>query len=223
MNQKYSDLPFYNMKVSFLDNGRMHIEEAAIKNIWKKGESTFFDLYIYSKKKSQVLDMFYIRSISNLNSNKIYANAHEVIEEFIHSQSEKQPETKEENKNIPRSLKEFQDDIIILSFIATCDGKLLPIKIKAIEDYIIALKPEAKILSESYIRNYISTLNPSEEDFYGALNNIQSKTPEEALKLVKEAMKIATSDGFFDYHEKFYVAELIQILREFGISLKTDV
>ena len=43
------------------------------------------------------------------------------------------------------------------------------------------------------------------------------------MRLVKESVKIATSDGYFDYLERFYVAELIQILREFGISLKIDV
>lgn len=225
MNQKYSDLPFYNMKVSFLENGNVRIEEVVIKNIWQKGASTFFDLYIYSQKTSQVLDMSYIRGMINLNNNKNYMNAKDIIEDFVYSQAKKIKEVKEEKtgKNIVRALKEFNDDIVILSYIATRDGKLLSIKIKVIEDYIISLKPEAKVLSENYIKNYISNLNPTEEDFYEALNNIKSKTPQEAMRLVKESVKIATSDGYFDYLERFYVAELIQILREFGISLKIDV
>ncbi|MDD4556260.1 MAG: TerB family tellurite resistance protein [Alphaproteobacteria bacterium] len=222
MNEKYCDLPFYNMQIHFLEKGAIRVEEAAIKNIWQKDTGTFFDIYIYRQKKSQVLDISYIRSIINLNNNKSYVPVKEVISDFFTVKNTKPNEKISEDKGLLRAFREVKDDIVILSFIAKCDGELLPIKVKAIEDYIIKVKPDAKFLSDNYLKTYITNLSPNENDFYQAMENIKSKSPQEALNLVREAVKISTSDGYFDYYEKLYVAELIQVLREFGVSLKLD-
>ena len=43
-------LKFYNMQVHMIKNNRIYEENVAVKNIWKKDNNIFLDLYFYRKK-----------------------------------------------------------------------------------------------------------------------------------------------------------------------------
>ena len=80
-----------------------------------------------------------------------------------------------------------------------------------------AYNSKAQILSDSFIKSYLSEINPDENDFYEALDNLRGKTPEQAGALAAEVMKISISDGCLQYTERLYLAEIMQALREFGL------
>ncbi len=61
-------------------------------------------------------------------------------------------------------------------------------------------------------------VKPTLEEFYKALDNLKTKTPEDAADLAGEVVKICISDGTMAYNEKVYIAEVLQVLREQGVE-----
>ena len=106
---------------------------------------------------------------------------------------------------------------MILTFIAKCGHNFSEIKAGVIADYMNIYNSKAQILSDSFVKSYLSEINPDENDFYEALDNLRGKTPEQAGALAAEVMKISISDGCLQYTERRYLAEIMQALREFGL------
>lgn len=73
-------------------------------------------------------------------------------------------------------------------------------------------------MSDQYISSYLKDLNPNEDNFLTAVDNLKAKSPEEVEELIKEALKISASDGAVSYTERLWLAEIIQTLREYGIE-----
>ena len=101
---------------------------------------------------------------------------------------------------------------------AKCTADFNRIKNKAIRDYIFRSLPQTKALSDQYISSYLKDLNPNEDNFLTAVDNLKAKSPEEVEELIKEALKISASDGAVSYTERLWLAEIIQTLREYGIE-----
>lgn len=212
---------FYNMLAHIIYNNRLIEENVAVKNVWKKDNLIFFDLYFYRNKKSQVIDGVFIHDLFDLATEKYYCDAVSFYEDF---EAHKQAAEIEEDDNEPESgidfrhLEEIRDDLIILTFMAKCNLNFTNIKTKAIREFINAHKPKACALSDQYISSYLKSLNPDEGAFYKALENLKSKTPEEAAEIMQEAVKISVSDGAIHYQERLYLAEILQTLREHGLE-----
>ena len=48
------NLRFYNMIIHLIQNNKLYEENAAIKKVWQKEGTTFFDIYFYRTRKSYV-------------------------------------------------------------------------------------------------------------------------------------------------------------------------
>lgn len=220
-NQTSCRLSFYNMLAHIVYKNRMVEENVAVKNLWKKEDTVFLDLYFYRAKKSQVIDGAFIHDIYDLTTEKYYKNADEFIADFMQERElgDAVKEEKPESLNINiRHLEDIKDDLIILTFMAKCNANFTDIKTKTIKGFINKLKPQSAALSEQYISTYLKGLCPNEDDFFEALGNLKSKTPEEAEAIAAEAVKISASDGAIHYNERIYLAELLQTLREHGLE-----
>lgn len=212
---------FYNVQADIFLDGRLQNRNIAIRNIWEKEDNLFLDIYLYDEQKSLIVDAVFIKKIINLNNNKVYLSREDFLRDFEgYKETKKEDPIELRNAKGLKYLKQLGDDLIILSFIANHHIDLSEIKIFSIEDYITQIKPEARALSSNYIRNYIMELSPTEENFYEALENIKSKTPQEAINLFQECVKLCYSDGYLDYKERLYLAEIMQTLREYNVSLK---
>lgn len=214
-------LPFHNMKANILLDGKYQEEEIAVKNVWHKGVNVFFDLYIYNLSKPFIIDSLYVRELEDLSKSISYPSIKEFVDEFLNYKYDKKSgfQGTKSDENV-QTLQSLHNDIVVLVFIAKNDNNLSEVKIRSIEDYISKTKPETKSLTENYIRNYIINVNPSEEDFYKALDALGEKTPRNAVKLFMEAAKVSASDGYIGYNERVYLAEIMQSLRENEFSLK---
>lgn len=220
-NETSCRLSFYNMLAHIVYKNRMVEENVAVKNLWKKEDTVFLDLYFYRAKKSQVIDGAFIHDIYDLTTEKYYKNADEFIADFMQERElgDAVKEEKPESLNINiRHLEDIKDDLIILTFMAKCNANFTDIKTKTIKSFINKLKPQSAALSEQYISTYLKGLCPNEDDFFEALGNLKSKTPEEAEAIAVEAVKISASDGAIHYNERIYLAELLQTLREHGLE-----
>lgn len=213
-----TNVSFYNMLAHIVYQNKLIEENVAIKNIWKKDNIIFFDLYFYRNKKSQVIDGVYIHDLFDLTTEKFYRNVSAFLEDFnLPPEEEKVEEEPCSDINF-RHMEDIRDDLIILTFMAKCNLNFTNIKTKEIHDFINIHKPKACALSEQYISSYLKSLNPNEDDFYKSLDNLKTKTPEEATDIMKEAVKISVSDGAIHYQEKLYLAEILQTLREYGLE-----
>lgn len=215
-------LRFYNLVVHLLSKNKLVEENVAVKNIWQKNGLVFFDLYFYRTKKSQVVDSAFIRDVLDLSNEKYYNSSELFIKDycaFTSAVEEKNNETgpAEMEFNFGH-LDAIRDDVVILTFIAKCNLNFTEIKTRVIRDYVNRCLPHTKTLSDQYIGSYLKDLSPNEDHFFKALDNLKSKTPEQAETLVREAVKIAVSDGAIHYGERIYLAEIIQALREYGIE-----
>lgn len=217
-------LRFQNMKANLLLEGKYQEEEIAIKNVWHKGVSVFFDLYLHNIDKPLIVDALYIRELEDIDEEVSYPSVKEFIDEFLNYKYDKKSnfQGSKSDENV-QMLESLHNDIVILTFMAKFDNGISEVKTRSIEDYIGKTKPETSSLSDKYIRNYIDGINPTLEDFYASLAKIGEKTPRDASKLFMEAAKVATSNGFITYIERVYLAEIMESLRENGFSLKDCV
>ncbi len=224
MNSELTSRPmrFYNMLVHLTSPGRKVIEEnVAVKNIWQKNSLVFLDLYFYRTKKSHIVDSVYLRDIMDMSNEKFYASAKEFIADYCAYTS-----TVEDNHHEAepaqifdfRHLEKIKDNLIILTFIAKCTADFNQVKLASIRKYINKKLPQTKVLSEQYLNNYMEELNPAENDFFKAIEALKSQTPEEIEDLITEALKISSADGALSYQERYYIAEIVQALREYGIE-----
>lgn len=225
--ENFCRLTYYNMQARIVFKNRMSEENVAIKNAWEKNGNIFMDLYFYRAKKGKMIDGALIHDLLDLNTEKYYHSAKEFYKDFIknrekvEAQAEKKAEAESRLETIVidiKQLEDIRDDLIILIFMAKCNSNFTDIKTKSIRDYITCVKPQSKTLSEQYISNYLKSLNPDEEDFYQALENLKNKTPEEASALAADVVKVSASDGAILYNERIYLAELLQALREHGLE-----
>ncbi len=218
MSETVPNTSFYNMLAHIVHQNKLVEENVAVKNVWKKNDIVFFDLYFYRKKKSQVIDSVYVHDLLDLTTEKYYRDAKAFLEDYSLLKNKKENRQPEEHNADFRHLEEIRDDLIILTFMAKCNLNFTNVKTKAIHDFINAHKPKACVLSNQYITSYLKSLKPNEEDFYKALDNLKSKTPEEAEEIMQEAVKISISDGAIHYQERLYLAEILQTLREHGLE-----
>lgn len=224
MNQDLASrsMRFYNMLVHLTSPGHKVIEEnVAVKNIWQKNSLVFMDLYFYRTKKSHIVDSVYLRDILDLSNEKFYASAKEFIKDYCSytAVAEKNDETKGLVQNFDfRHLEKIKEDLIILTFIAKCTADFNTIKLASIRNYIHKKLPQTKTLSDQYLDNYMEELNPAENNFFMALETLKANTPEDVEDLIREALKISAADGAISYQERYYIAEIVQAMREYGIK-----
>jgi len=209
---------FYNMLVRLVHHNRLFEERAAVKKVWEKDKSIFFDLYFYRNHKSYVFASQFVRSLTDLTNEKLYKTPEAFFAEYLQDTPD---DSSGEKKNFIIDKKLFEPldvDLIIMRFMSSCEENLTVVKEQIIYDYIRKKIPAARGLSRQYISSYLSGIQPQEKDFYQALSDIVKKSPEDAEELVKETIKICQSDGQLHYNEKLYLAEIFQILRENGVN-----
>ena len=70
-----------------------------------------------------------------------------------------------------------------------------------------------------YLRKILSDIRPEPVDFYRAVTSLKRKTPIEAECFLKEIVKVCQTDGFLNYTERMYLADVAQFLRQEGLKL----
>ena len=214
---------FYNMLIHLIKNNKLYEENVAIKNVWKKDNNIFLDIYFYRKQKSYIFDSVFVHDILDLTNERYYKRIEDFVEDFAEAEDSSDTE-KEELVSIDKKIFEPIDvDLIILSFMAGCSGNYVPIKQKIIFDYILEQIPQTKNLSSQYLETYIESLAPDEKSFYKALSNINYQNPDAVEYLCQEVLKVCLADGRLHYREKLYLAEILQFLREAGIKVNLGI
>ncbi len=214
---------FYNMLIHLIKNNKLYEENVAIKNVWKKDNNIFLDIYFYRKQKSYIFDSVFVHDILDLTNERYYKRIEDFVEDFAKVE-ENSDTQKEEVITIDKKIFEPIDvDLIILSFMAGCSGNYVPIKQKIIFDYILEQIPQTKNLSSQYLETYIESLAPDEKSFYKALSDINYQNPDAVENLCQEVLKVCLADGHLHYKEKLYLAEILQFLREAGIKVDLGI
>lgn len=217
---------FYNMQVNLIKNGKIYAEKVAIKNIWEKEKNIFLDIYFHRLNKSFIFDAVFIHDIVDMSRDRYYKDIRAFARDFYNETSDDgtavqavAPAPKKEKG----PLAAIKNDIVLLLFMARALGGKEVVKDKIVCAYIMQADDAAKNLSEKYLNDYLSSLNPTVDDFYKALKNIKSKSPEQAQFLLKEIVKICLADGYLHYAEKMYLADIIQALRVEGLKIPKDL
>ena len=65
------NLRFYNMIIHLIQNNKLYEENAAIKKVWQKEGTTFFDIYFYRTRKSYVFDSAFIHDLRTTGGKKL--------------------------------------------------------------------------------------------------------------------------------------------------------
>ncbi len=216
-------LKYYNMIVHLIRNNRLYEENAAIKNVWKKDNNIFFDIYFYRNQKSYVFDSVFIHDLLDLTNEKYYASPADFLADFQGGNSDLPPPDKNTPLVDKRLFEPIDVDLVIMTFVADCCSNFIPIKEKIIYDYIIEKIPATSSLSHQYVNTYLQGLQPDEARFYQALAAIKSATPDAAEDLLRECVKICLSDGQLHYAEKLYLAEIVQTLRDNGVDARVGL
>ncbi len=213
-------LSFYNMHAKMIVNGRIREENLAVRNVVKKNNSVFLDVYFYSSKKSKMLDFSYISSLLDLSTEKYYEDKDVFYEDYKAEQSRRKKEVtvSKKKEDTVRCLDEIRDMLVILYFIGHRNPRSLEIKGQVVKDFISRYKPAAKNLSITFIKSYLDNQHIDEEEFYKCLENLKKYEIEDIKDLLKELAKVCVLDGSIDYEEKIYLAEILQTLREYGIE-----
>lgn len=218
-----ANVKFYNMLIHLVRNDKLYEENVAIKNVWQKEGNTFLDIYFYRRRKSYIFDSVFVHDILDLSNEKYYKNIDDFIADFQSLGTDVKKTNSPTNIADIKIFEKINTDLIILSFMAKCSGHYTPIKEKIIFDFILKSTPRAQILSNQYLTAYIATLNPNEEDFYNAINNMNYQNFKSIKKMCFDVLKICLADGRMHYSEKKYLAELLQNMREVGIKIDLGI
>ena len=119
-------------------------------------------------------------------------------------------------------LEDLRDELTILYFMLKCNPVLVEIKLRSICEYIASKIDDDKDLSPRFILSYLKYIDPVESVFYKALENMAEKPKEEALDLLRQALKIGISDGGLNYSERLYLSEIVQAYREKDINIDIE-
>ncbi len=214
-------LKYYNMIIHLVKNNKLYEENAAIKNVWEKDKNIFFDIYFYSQRKSYVFDSVFIHDILDLSTDRYYKDVRKFLEEFNAKEEVKTKNKGPKNKELVRDnkiLEPLYPDLVMMSFMAGITNNTTELKERIILDYIRYKIPSSQTLTEQYICAFLKNIKADEKMFFNALEQIIHKVPEDAEELLQELLKICLSDGQLVYLEKRYLAEVIQILREEGLT-----
>ena len=215
---KNTDNKFCNMDINLIKEGKIYSEKAAVRNIFKKDSGTFFDIYFYRLQKCFMVDIMFIHDVYDADTDKFYNDIKLFIADFYKEKGNlKTQNSKTASESNP--FKDAQQDIIILLFVARSWGFDHKIKDKIICDYIKSNFSFAEDYSDQYLQQYVSNLSPASKDFYQALETLKSKTPKQAENLVKEVVKICKSSSQLHYTQRMYLAEIMQVLRNFGVNI----
>ena len=210
---------FFNMYVNLVKNGKIYGENAAIRNIWEKDKTFFFDVYLYRLKKSFIFESSYIHNLFDVSREKGYNDAASFVKDFFAAVGQgtpKQPPLQTSKDNL---LDALRADLTILQFMSRLDKGSQVLKNKIIFDYIKKSVPEAKSFSDLYLLKILSDIRPEPVDFYRAVTSLKRKTPIEAECFLKEIVKVCQTDGFLNYTERMYLADVAQFLRQEGLKL----
>ena len=215
---------FYNMLIHLIKNNKLYEENVAVKNVWEKDNNIFLDIYFYRNRKSYIFDAVFIHDILDLTNEKYYQDIADFVADFKSASAAdvplSPPPADETALIIDKKIFEPIDvDLIILAFLANCCNAYTPIKKKIIFDYILEQIPQTRNLSQQYLDTYIDGIKPDEKSFYCALGNINYQNLAAVENLCREALKVCLADGRLHYREKLYLAELLQIMREAGITV----
>lgn len=216
-------LPFFNLIANLLYNNTLHEEAIALKNVWKKGNNLYFNVYFYNSHQSRILDSSYFHDIYDLDTDRYYKDMEAFYFDFIsvqrlHKEQSMQESKTERVENSYNYLESLYAEVTILAFFARINKSCQSIKNNVISDYIKRRQPKHVTISEQYIDAYVKSILPSKDSFYEALHNLKYKNIKDIEELVYEVVKISVSDGTIHYDEKIYLAELLQILRDEGIE-----
>ena len=223
---------FNNLRANILFQGAVVVEDIAVRNIWKKHGASFFDIYIHRTNQYRMIDSVYVKNILNLNTGEPYGDTDKFIDFFLEKQKELTPAQKSNQEklaifrseeHLEKILEPIKDDITILVFIAQHDSILNKVKLRIMTDYIKSRTPEARAFTQDLINDYLRYLLPTEDEYYDAVNNLNKKDVADAQELLEEALKVSVSDGTLSYLERYYIAELIQYLRDHDVKLNIDL
>ena len=214
---------FYNMQVNLIKNGKIYNERAAIRNIWQKDNTTFLDIYIYRINRSYVFDSVFVHDITDNSREKYYKDIRKFVADFYATNVTTEQPEKNCNGNNDKIFSSIEDDLIILRFMSEVWKDKKEIKDKIIIEYIRNTVRSSQKLSDIYLEKYIDKIHPDIRDFYEAISKLRAKSPQQAEYLLKEAAKLCLSDGYLEYHERMYLADLMEILRTYGLSFSSDI
>ncbi|MBE6445618.1 MAG: hypothetical protein E7019_06200 [Alphaproteobacteria bacterium] len=212
-------LKFYNMQVHLIKNNRIYEENVAVKNIWKKDNNIFLDLYFYRKKKSYIFDAVFVHDIIDLSTEKVYRDMSYFLSDFENTKTDDNKATVSKSIVDNKIFETIESDLVILTFMASCCGNYTMLKEKIILDYMLSCAPQAQNLSHNYLDTYLSRIVPKSSDFYHALDQLDYSRPHYIENLCREVLKVCLADGRMHHKEKRWLSEMLYILRDAGIKI----
>ena len=108
---------FYNMLIHLIKNNKLYEENVAIKNVWKKDNNIFLDIYFYRKQKSYIFDSVFVHDILDLSNEKYYKRIEDFLEDFAKTEEYIEVEKEAELKVDKKIFEPIGVDLIILSFL----------------------------------------------------------------------------------------------------------
>ena len=214
----------------FVYQGRFMEENVAIKNTWQKGRAIFLDLYFYRTQTSKLIDISFIKSLYDPETDAVYTDMEKFVDNFqssikqidANSSSPLSGKVSDDDKTPANQLEDLKNELTILYFILRCNLTFVDVKLNSICDFIANRKNQDPDSCSQFGRTCLKHLNPTEEDFYQALDNMVKKPQKEALDLLHQALKISISDGGLNYSERLYLSEIIQTYRLHNIHSDID-
>lgn len=215
-------LKFYNMQVHLIKNNRIYEENIAVKNIWKKDNNIFLDLYFYRKKKSYIFDAVFVHDIIDLSTEQVYRDMSDFLIDFENASSDDSKIVVSKPIVDNKIFEPIEADLVILIFMASCCGHYTMLKEKIILDYVLSRVPQAQNLSHNYLDTYLSRITPQSSDFYHALDQLDYRRSHYIENLCREVLKVCLADGRMHHKEKRWLSEMLYIIREAGININLE-
>ncbi|MGD9638696.1 MAG: hypothetical protein AB7U85_06515 [Alphaproteobacteria bacterium] len=197
-----------------------------IRRLWQQNDEVLIDAFCHETQAPRIFLLSRIQKIVDLKNKRAFSNPEAFIFSQIKtSEDDNSPKTASyTNTNSPTAevIRNLTDELTCLVFLAQTDNEFSPIEKKVITDYVIK-RGESVELNPDEISDYINRIYPDEDSFYDALDDLLNKSEQVLTDFVETFIKLILSDGVIHDNEREFLSELLLVLKEEGIEIKTNI
>ncbi len=214
-------------------SGNPQHRDIVIRRVMKSGQEIFIDAFCLGIKAPRLIKMSAVQKIKDKKNDKEYDNPADFFADVLGIdldektapafdlnaiQSPLQAKTASTGE-LKTAISRTRNEITVLMFIAGVDGNRDHVEFKQIAEYVHRRCPDLNFKDEDLYR-YLNLLYPDRESFYQSMERILGKEGWVVKLSLEHMIHLINSDGKIDEKERFFLAEVMTVLKNEGFVIK---
>ena len=199
-------IPNQAVFMTYIDSrGQKSQRRITVKSLGQKSDNIVIKAFCHERNALRTFRTDRILETINVETGEIFDAPNDILKSIGISEKTKSPLT------VPDIFKIYENSIIVMVFIARCDGHFHSAEINSIIDY---LKTKGEISSNNVktIKNKILNMYPDEEGFFEAVDELEYNDMKELKKIGQWVTRLINADGKVTKIEEHYKQDILDYI-----------